>query len=195
MIARIPPRSGVAFELPAGASLKVIDPMGEQVADLLAINRSDIGEMLSSGRSIDYASSLLLTTGSVLYSNRSRPMLTIMEDRVGRHDFLLTPCSMDTFRILYDDPEPPHGCHEHLAQALEPYGIAPDAIPVCFNVFMNVAMDGDTGRIDVKPPRSKAGDFTVFRAEMDLIVGLTACSAGQSNNFAFKPIDYEILGP
>jgi uncharacterized protein YcgI (DUF1989 family) len=30
---------------------------------------------------------------------------------------------------------------------------------------------------------------------MDLIVGLTACSAELSNNHAFKPIDYEILRP
>jgi uncharacterized protein YcgI (DUF1989 family) len=27
---------------------------------------------------------------------------------------------------------------------------------------------------------------------MDLIIGLTACSAGLSNNFAYKPIHYEI---
>jgi len=34
----------------------------------------------------------------------------------------------------------------------------------------------------------------VFEAEMDLIVGMTACSALQSNNYAFKPIHYEIEG-
>jgi len=28
---------------------------------------------------------------------------------------------------------------------------------------------------------------------MDLIVGLTACSAELSNNHRFKPIDYEIV--
>jgi uncharacterized protein len=30
---------------------------------------------------------------------------------------------------------------------------------------------------------------------MDLVVGLTACSAEQSNNYAFKPIEFEILAP
>jgi len=190
---RIPPRSGTAFELAAGAYLKVIDPQGEQVADLLAINRADVREILSSGRSIDYAEKVFFTTGDVLYSNRSRPMLTITEDLVGRHDFLLTPCSADTFRIIYDDPSPHRGCQGNLVEALAPYGIAEDRIPVCFNVFMHVSMDGKTGRIRVAPPLSKAGNYIVFRAEMDLIIGLTACSAGQSNNFAFKPIDYEIL--
>jgi hypothetical protein len=28
---------------------------------------------------------------------------------------------------------------------------------------------------------------------MDLLIGLTACSAGQSNNFAYKPIHYEVI--
>ena len=39
----IAPRSGVAFTLDRGQRLTVIDPEGEQVADLLAYNRADIG--------------------------------------------------------------------------------------------------------------------------------------------------------
>lgn len=189
----IPPRSGVAFTLKAGQRLKVIDPRGEQVSDLLAFNRHDIAEVISSGRTLDYASRIYLTTGDALYSNRSNVMLRIGEDRVGRHDFLLTPCSADTFRIIYGDTDPHRGCFGNLAEALAPYGIGPDQIPTAFNVFMNVPVDGATGALTVEPPLSKAGDFTVFEASMDLIIGLTACSALQSNNHAFKPIHYEIL--
>lgn len=189
----IPPRSGVAFALKAGQRLKVIDPRGEQVSDLLAFNRHDIAEVISSGRTLDYASRIYLTTGDALYSNRSNVMLRIGEDRVGRHDFLLTPCSADTFRIIYGATDPHRGCFGNLAEALAPYGIGPDQIPTAFNVFMNVPVDGATGALTVEPPLSKAGDFTVFEAEMDLIIGLTACSALQSNNHAFKPIHYEIL--
>jgi len=32
----------------------------------------------------------------------------------------------------------------------------------------------------------------LFAAQQDLIVALTACSALQSNNYAFKPIHYQI---
>ena len=46
----------MAIELVRGQRLRVIDPQGEQVADLLAYNRHDVGEVLSSGRSLDYAS-------------------------------------------------------------------------------------------------------------------------------------------
>ena len=189
----IAPRSGTAFELNAGQRLKIIDPCGEQVSDLLAFNQHDIGEVISSGRTLDYASRIYLTTGDALYSNRSNVMLRIEEDRVGRHDFLLTPCSADTFRIIYGDTDPHRGCFGNLVEALSPWGIGPDQIPTAFNVFMNVPVDGSTGALTVEPPLSKAGDFTVFEACMDLIIGMTACSALQSNNHAFKPIHYEIL--
>ena len=188
----IAPRSGVAFTLERGQSLTVIDPQGEQVADLLAFSRHDVAEVISSGRTLDYAGKIYLTTGDPLYSNRSRVLLRILEDSVGRHDFLLTPCSADTFRILYGDTEPHQGCFGNLAAALAPFGIVSDQIPVAFNVFMNVRLDGDTGVLTVDPPRSRAGDHVRFRAEQDLIVGLTACSALQSNNYAFKPIHYRI---
>lgn len=192
MAERIEPRTGTAFILRAGHYLTVVDPQGEQVSDLVAFNVAEPTEHISSGRSIDYAGRLLLTTGDILYSNRSRPMLEIVADDVGRHDFTLTPCSADTFRIIYGDKHPHRGCQGNLEEALAPHGISGDDIPIAFNVFMNVAVDGTTGKIEVRPPLSKAGDKTVFRAEMDLIIGLTACSAGQSNNFSYKPIDYVI---
>ena len=194
MVTIIAPRSGVAFTVSKGERLTVIDPLGEQVADLVAYCRSDTREVLSSGRSLDYASRIYLTTGDPLYSNRSRVLLRIEEDTVGRHDFLLTPCSADTFRLLYNDLEPHPGCFGNLAAALAPYGIKSDSIPIAFNVFMNVTLDGKTGVLAVEPPISKAGDHITFLAEDDLVIGLTACSAPQSNNGSFKPIHYRIDG-
>lgn len=187
------PRSGTAFTLKAGQELKIIDPHGEQVCDLICFNAADKAEHLSSGRTLDYASRLFLTKGDAFYSNRSRIMFRMIEDTVGRHDFLLTPCSQDTFRIIYGHEKPHRGCFGNLVEALAPYGISGDAIPVTFNVFMNVVIDGETGELKVEPPKSRAGDSIIVRADMDLIVGLTACSAEQSNNYAFKPIQYAIL--
>ena len=98
---RIPPQSGTAFELKRGDVLRVSDPYGEQVSDLFAFKFGDLTCSLSSGRSIDYASRLALTTGDTLYSNDSRPMFTIVKDTVGKNDFLLTPCSQEMFEVLY----------------------------------------------------------------------------------------------
>ncbi|MDP1026568.1 urea carboxylase-associated family protein [Sphingomonas sp. KR1UV-12] len=188
----IPPRSGAAFDLKRGQYLTVIDPEGRQVSDLLVFNADDLDEVISSGRTLDYASRVYLTTGDPLYSNRSNVMLTIVEDMVGRHDFLLTPCSKDTFRIIYGDTDPHRGCFGNLLAALEPWGIAADRIPTAFNCFMNVPIDGATGAFTVEPPLSRPGDHIRFRAEMDLVIALTACSALQSNGGSFKPIHYRI---
>ncbi len=185
------PQTGMGLEMRRGQILRVIDPQGEQVSDLLAFNAADRREWLSSGRSIDYNDTIYLTTGHVLYSNRSRPMLTILEDRVGRHDFLLTPCSPEMFRILYRHVGHHPSCFENLATSLAPYGISSDALPTTFNIFMDVAVAAD-GAVSIGPPRSRAGDFIDLRAEMDLVVGVTACSAEKSNNGSFKPIDLEV---
>lgn len=188
---RIPPRSGVALLLRAGEALTVIDPQGSQVSDLVAFAAADPREALSNGRTFDYEETVHLTTGARLWSNRSRVMLTIEEDTVGRHDFLLTPCSHATFAHFYPDKPGHRGCFGNLAAALAPHGIVPDAIPCAFNVFMNVPIAPD-GRIAVLPPLSRAGDFIRLRAEIDLIIGLTACSAYASNGGSFKPIDYHV---
>ncbi|MDQ3552998.1 MAG: urea carboxylase-associated family protein [Chloroflexota bacterium] len=185
------PQTGMGLEMRRGQTLRVIDPQGEQVSDLLAFNAADRRECLSSGRSIDYNDTIYLTTGHVLYSNRSSPMLTIVEDRVGRHDFLLTPCSPEMFRILYRHVGHHPSCFENLATSLAPYGISSDALPTTFNIFMDVAVAHD-GALSIGPPRSRPGDFIDLRAEMDLVVGVTACSAEKSNNGSFKPIDLEV---
>jgi uncharacterized protein YcgI (DUF1989 family) len=189
---RIDPQRGVGFVLARGQTLRVIDPCGEQVSDLVAFALSDPAEWLSSGRTLDYNNTIYLTTGHHLYSNRSRIMLAIGEDTVGRHDFLYTPCSPETFTLIYKNPEYHPSCFENLTGALAEYGIPADRVPTTFNIFMNVSLQ-TTGELAVLPPLSKAGDFIDLRAEMDLIIGLTACSAEMSNNYRFKPIDYEII--
>ena len=189
----IPPRSGVSFVLHKGQQLKVVDIQGEQVSDFICYNLHDKSEYLSSGRTIDYAETILLTKGHSFYSNRSNIMFDMMEDTVGRHDFLLTPCSADTFSIIYGHTQPHQGCFGNLCATLKPYGIGPDNIPVSFNIFMHVTVDGNSGKVSVLPPLSKAGDYVLLKARMDLLIGLTACSAEMSNNYSFKPIGYQIL--
>ncbi len=190
---RVEPRTGAAFRLMKGQTLRVIDPYGGQVSDLLAYNASDTREVMSNGRTFDYEETIHLAAGHALWSNRSNRMLAITGDTVGRHDFLLTPCSIDTFRHFYPDKPVHRGCFGNLAAALEPYGIEEDAIPTAFNIFMNVPVDGGTGGLRVDPPVSHAGDSIELRAEMDLVIGLTACSAYASNGGSFKPIDYAIV--
>lgn len=190
----IPPRSGTSFILKERQRLKVVDIQGQQVSDFICYNLHNKAEYLSSGRTMDYAETIFPGKGNTFYSNRSNVMFEIVEDTVGRHDFLLTPCSAEMFRIIYGHTDPHRGCFGNLHLALQPFGISEDNIPICFNIFMNVEVNGETGKIAVLPPKSQADDYIVIEAKMDLLVGMTACSAGMSNNFSFKPIGYQILG-
>ncbi len=185
------PQTGVAFTVQKGHIIRVIDVDGEQVADLVCFARQDTEEYLSSGRSIDYNEKLFLSTGDILYSNRSKPMLTIIHDPVGKHDFLFAPCSQEMYQLIYRAAEPHPNCLDNLVASLGPYGIQDFQIPTAFNIFMNVAITA-AGRVTVLPPLSKAGDYIDLRTEMNLIVGVSACSAGKCNNFRCTPIRVEI---
>lgn len=179
----IAPCSGVSFEMRKGDVLRVVDPEGGQVSDLFCFNLRDREEAFSSGRSIDAADTILLTRGHALYSNRGSPMLEIVEDSCGRHDILYTPCS-------HGDQEP--NCSGNLFQAFARHGLASDRVGTTFNIFMNVQV-GENGEVRIEPPLSKPGDFIVFKAEMDLLVGLTACSHPISNGGHCSSIQYEVL--
>lgn len=189
----IPPQSGRSFIIKQGQVLRVIDPLGEQVSDLFAFAEQDHDCRLSSGRSLDYAGKIYLTTGDTLYANDSKPMFTIATDTVGLHDFLLTPCSQEMFEILYKHKGHHPSCFENLFLSLKEHGISEADISTTFNIFMNVRIDPQ-GKLTVGVPTSKAGDYIDLRAGMDMVCGLTACSAEGSNNGRFKPIHYSILG-
>ncbi|MDT7830434.1 urea carboxylase-associated family protein [Pricia sp. S334] len=187
----ISPRSGVSISLREGQHLKVSCIQDEQVADLVAFNPNQLEEVLSNGKTFDYAETIQLTTGHTLYSNKSNPMLDIIEDTCKTHDFLLAPCCPKTMKIFYNIEESVPTCHGNLYAALKGSGVKQWQIPTAFNIFMNVPVRPD-GNLKVLPPTAKAGDYILFEARMDLLIGLTACSAPASNNGSFKPIGYSV---
>lgn len=188
----IPKKSGAGFELREGEMLEVWSPEGEQVSDMMLFNAHDHGEVLSSGKTLDYISSLTVSRGDFLFSNRSRRMVGIVHDPNGQNDFLLAPCCKHTFEKIYQEDDGRTGCLENLARALGQFGITQDKIPTAFNIFMNVQVDEDR-QIKVLPPNNWAGAKICFRAEMDLHVGLTACSAPDSNGGTLKTIAYKVV--
>lgn len=187
----IPPCSGTSFVLSKNSLLIIEDIYGEQVADLFCFSQHDKDEFLSSGKSIDYNETFSFSINHILYSNRSNPMLTIIHDDVKKHDFLYAPCCKELFRKSYGKENPSKGCYENLVESFEKYKIDKNYISTTFNIFMNVSCDA-AGKLEVLAPLSKNGDKIIFKSHMDLIVGLTACSAELSNNFSFKPIKYMI---
>lgn len=67
-------------------------------------------------------------------------------------------------------------CLDNINGALE------KAYPIIhpLNLFMYTKIEPD-GRIKVLPPKSKANDKIVLKAEMDLVLGVSACSVSESS--------------
>jgi len=188
---RIEPQTGEAITLKQGQVIRIIDIEGGQVADLFCFAKGKVEEALSSGHTTDYNSKLFLSVDDVLYSNQSNPMFTITADQVGKHFMLYAPCSQKMFEKSYGVSKAHPNCLNNLVNALKKFGIKTSQITTPLNIFMNIDIS-ELGEITIMPPKSKAGDFIELRAEMDLIVGITACSAGVCNNFEWTPIDVVI---
>jgi uncharacterized protein len=81
----IAPGGNISFEIEAGQRLRLSQPEGEQVADLISFNRDDARELLSMHSSRAVNLSWRLTAPHVLYSNRTRGMWRIEEDLTGEN--------------------------------------------------------------------------------------------------------------
>lgn len=175
----------------AGSLVRVVDAEGGQTGDVFAVAADDLTDGLSNGRSFDYGESVRLSTGSVLYSRRSRPLLTIVEDQVGTHDFLYAPCSQEMYEIGYGVTGPHPNCWDNLTTALAAFGVPTGTLTIAFNVFMNVTISPE-GRIEIQPPNPKPGQSVTFSAERDVIVAVTACAAAKTNGGRALPLTVEI---
>ncbi|QKE85665.1 urea carboxylase-associated family protein [Arthrobacter sp. NEB 688] len=190
---RIAPQTGVAVELAPGDRLTLLDPLGEQVSDLYLVRSDDRAEQFSSGRTTDFGNSIYVSTGSLLWSNRSTVLAEVVDDTVGVHDLTLTPCSQATFDILYPDLDggPHPSCFANIVGALAPVGVDADRVGVTLNVFMDVWTDG-RGELHIDPPPTRPGDRFTIEAREPVLAAVTACSAEKSNNGRCTPIDYRV---
>jgi uncharacterized protein YcgI (DUF1989 family) len=183
--------TGIGFRIERGALLKIIDPLGGQSGDLAAFS-IDGSERLSSGRTFDYCGKIYVSTGDVLWSDRSNPLLTIVTDQVGRHDLLYAPCSLEMYRKQYGVSGYHANCHDNLCSALREAGVQPEPLVSTLNFFMDASVAPD-GTLSFAPPRSRAGDSMVLRAEMDLVIALSACPTSTCNGGAApKPLAFEV---
>jgi uncharacterized protein len=174
------PGTGRAWRVRAGGMVRVTDVEGGQSGDVFFVDAADVTDGLSNGRSFDYNGTIMLSVGARLFSSRSRALATIVEDEVGRHDFLYTPCSQEMFEIQYGVTSPHPNCYQNLTEALSGLGVPATTVTVAFNVFMCTSVSAD-GRLSISPPRSRPGDSVIFRAERDVIVAVSACPAPDAN--------------
>ena len=185
------PHSGLAFRIRGGQILRILAVEGGQVVDLTSFSQKEPQEYLSSPRTMDYNNKIYFTTGDVLYSDQGNPMWTITEDTVGKHCFLFAPCDQKMFEMTYGITDSHPNCFDNLTGNLAQFGIQPEQIFIPLNIFMNIVISSN-GEIEIHPPSSRAGDFIDLRAERELIVGISVCSAYKSNDYTFSQIKLQI---
>src|SRR5918998_1317920 len=125
----LPPRGRIAHEVARGQVVRIVDIHGRQVGDLVAFNRADLKEKFWISNTIRLNGTVYVTTGHVLYSELSRPMLTIVADSCGRHDLLAGSCNAEIDKVRYG-VDAHYGCVENFVAALAPYGIQRHDVPM-----------------------------------------------------------------
>lgn len=191
------PAGRISFEVDPGQRLRLAQPEGEQVADLISFNRDDPRELLSMLASRAVNLSWKLTAPHVLYSNCTRPMWQIEDDLTGENYCGGGYCSEHMNIVRYGEvARGKPNCQANLEAAIAGYGMDrwnfnTDA---CFNIFMAVAYDQD-GKWEIRKPKGKPGDYLTMRALMPQIVAVSNCPIlfNACNNYRLKPLTVEIV--
>jgi urea carboxylase-associated protein 1 len=156
-----------------GDVLRIVDLEGCQAVDALIYDAADTAIRYNAANTIKLAGSVYLTKGRVLYDDLAQPLMTIVEDTVGRHDTLAGNCSREINMVRYGATAPT-SCRDNFIKAMGELGMSSRDIPANVNFFMNVPIETD-GRIAIVDGISKPGDYVDLRAEKDVIVVISNC--------------------
>jgi len=169
----LPARAHWHRRLSQGSVLRIVDLEGQQAVDTLIYGAEDIAVRYNAANTIKLAKSIYLSKGCVLYDDLARPLMTIIDDTVGRHDTLAGACSREINMVRYGATAP-LSCRGNFIKALAELGMSSRDIPANINFFMNVPVEAD-GAIAIAEGLSKPGDYVDLRSERDVIVVISNC--------------------
>ena len=190
----IPPRSASCINVNAGQFFRIKSVDGPQVGDLNLWSREELSEFFYSGKTRALYGTHVSTKDRLWSSLPTmRPMATITHDTLdwygfdsfggSVHDIIGTRCDPYTNNLISGGGQYHHCCHSNLTRALAKHcdlklNIAEKYVHDVLNVFMCTGFTRDTGQYFMKESPVKPGDYLEFFAEIDLIVGLSACPGG-----------------
>ena len=171
----IPARRAMAAHVKKGQKIRVTNTYGTQVVDCWALNADNMGEYMSMEHCRVSFERYRPRKGDVMITNRRKPILKIVEDTAnGVHDTLLAACDRYRYELL-GCKEYHRNCTDNFWEAMVAIGEKPAELPAPFNLWQNTPVEPDGDIIKPNPPVSKKGDFILFRAEMNLVICLSAC--------------------
>lgn len=189
----IPAYEGRSVRLSKGEHLLIIDVEGKQVGDFVCFNWHDSTEHVSPVHMRASLSSIRLQVGDSLYSNRRRPLMKLIHDTVGKHDFFFPACDYYRYKVDFGLEDHPN-CHDNLKSALKKYEMDHLSIPDPINWFMNNVLD-DQGDYVINEPLSKPGDYVQLEAVEDIVVAVSTCSQDLEpvNGYKVTPLKLQVL--
>ena len=182
----VPAREARALRLPAGTTFRVVDVDGRQAGDLWAFAADDPAEYHDAPHTRVEVGRLFPAPGEQFWSNRRRPILTLIADRSpGVHDMLMAACDPERFVRL--GHEGWHAsCQENLLGCLAAEGVTTPFVPQPINVFMNIPVRPD-GTLEQGAAPSAPGDHLELRCELDCLLVLSACPQDIVQTNALEP--------
>ncbi|OLT34150.1 urea carboxylase [Rhodococcus sp. CUA-806] len=164
----------------AGDVLTMIDLHGNQAVDTLLYSAHDHAIRYSASATVTAQRNLFLTTGTVLRSDDSTPLMTIVADEVGNHDTVGGACSQESNTLRYGHhTKHQHACVENFLIEGAKWGLGKRDLVSNINFFMNVPVDPD-GTLGIVDGLSAPGKSLSLRAETDTLVLVSNCP--QINN-------------
>jgi uncharacterized protein len=169
----LPARAYWHKKLGRGTVLRIVDLEGCQSVDTLIYDAANTAVRYNAANTMKLAHSVYLSKGCVIYDDLAQPMMTMIEDTVGRHDTLAGNCSREINTVRYGKPGS-LACRDNFLQALGELGMGARDIAANINFFMNVPVTG-SGGLAIADGISKPGDYVDLRCEKDVIVVISNC--------------------
>ena len=193
----VPARAPWDHAVRRGQTLRIVDLEGNQAVDFLVYNLHDDAERYSVADTIVAQRNIFLTVGSVLLSNEGNPMMTVVDDNVGRHDTIGGACSCESNTLRYGHhTKHQHACVENFLHAQAKHGRGKRDMVSNINWFMNVPVERD-GSLGIVDGISAPGKYVELRAEMDCLVVVSNCPQinNPCNGFNPTPIRMIVTAP
>ena len=201
--AHVPHNTGWSAEMKQEQIIRIT---ATTTVDFVFFKLQNLRERFDQARTKVYNMTLFVTAGHKLMGRNNQHMMTILVDGFndGTHDLQKGMCSGYRFQLAKQEGRlgeyyprqiseiPDHGCYENLSKALAPYGIIPEDIPSPFNLNQHMQIDGVTGKMEHTQVRPRPGNYMDIRAEMDLLVALSACPDLAVGG---KPVDVKTYEP
>ena len=191
----IQPGSARGYEVKAGQLIHIIDVKGRECTDFQAFSLRALDQGLE--REIDPTTTRSLMGSlypgpglfSKYYTVDHEPLLELVRDTCGRHDFFGLAC---TARYYEDMGYPGHlNCSDNINAEGGRFEIQPRGGWPAINFFFNTLLD-DTNAIGMDDPWSRPGDFVLMRALTDLVCFSTACPCDVDPANGWNPTDIQV---